>query len=105
MNIEEHFDEDTDYIKLGEFTPFANSKPIENFFMNKKVKKQLKESGYTSTSHMNVIYESGKPFRIGDIYKWKLHDLEIEVVMLGKTQLFVKGKYVYAYCVGIIEND
>lgn len=103
MNIEEHFDVETPYITLNGETPMANSKPILNCFMNPRVKKELKNSGYTSNQHMNVIFQKKKPLRIGDTYTWVLRELEFNVVLLGKTELFVKGMKVYAYCVGIIE--
>lgn len=103
MNMEEHFEGETPYITLDSHTPMANSKPIHNTFMSKHVRKKLKETGYTSNQHMNVIFERSKPLRVGDSYTWKLREMEFNVVVLGKTELFVRGMKVYAYCVGIIE--
>ncbi|EPC0896008.1 hypothetical protein ACRV5G_000669 [Enterobacter hormaechei] len=103
MNIEDHFEGETPYIQLNGETPFANSKPIQNCFMNKKVKKEFSKSGYSSNSYMNVMFERKKALRTGDTYTWSLRDMEFNVVLLDKTELFVKGKRFYAYCIGIIE--
>ncbi|HAV1973412.1 TPA: hypothetical protein JG946_003772 [Enterobacter hormaechei subsp. steigerwaltii] len=103
MDLEAHFEGETPYITLDGHTPYANSKPIENMFMNKQVKKELKNSGYKCSHFMNVIYEKKKALRKGDTYTWKLRDMEFNVVLLGKAELFVKGKHVYVYCVGIME--
>lgn len=103
MDFEQHFNEDTPYITLDGFTPMANSKPIDNIFLNKKVKKVLKGSGYTSSQHMNVVYEQKKSIKVGSIVRWELRGMSFDVVVLGYGDLFVKGLRVHAYCVGIIE--
>ena len=52
---------------------------------------------------MNVMFETKKALRTGVTYTWSLRDMEFNVVLLDKTELFVKGKRFYAYCIGIIE--
>lgn len=103
MDFDQHFNEDTSYITLDGFTPMANSKPIDNIYLNKKVKKVLKGSGYTSSQHMNVVYEQKKPIKVGSIVCWELRGMSFDVVVLGYGVLFVKGLRVHAYCVGIME--
>lgn len=103
MDFEQHFNEDTPYITLDGFTPMANSKPIDNVFLNNKVKKVLKGSGYNSSQHMNVVYEQKKPIEVGSIVRWELRGMSFDVVVLGYGVLFVKGLRVHAYCVGIME--
>lgn len=103
MDFEQHFNDDTPYITLDGFTPMANSKPIDNIFLNKKVKKELKSSGYTSSQHMNVIYDKKKPIKVGSTLRWELRGMGFDVLVLGYGELFVKGLRVHAYCVGIME--
>lgn len=103
MNIEEHFEDETPYIQLDGNTPFANGKPTLTCFLNKQLVKTLKKSGYECNQYMNVCFQSKKALRTGDTYTWKLRQLEFNVVLIGKTVLFVKGMRVYAFIVGIIE--
>lgn len=103
MNIEDHFEGETPYIMMNGETPFANSKPIDQCYMGKHIKKELKKTEYKCNSFMNVIYDRKKSLRIGDTYTWSLRDMEFNVVLVGKTDLFVKGKHVFVYCVVIIE--
>ena len=102
-SYEEHFEEDTPYITLDGKTPMANSKTLSTCFVNKKIRKELKKSTYECTHFMNVVFESKQKLRVGDTYKWKLRDIEIDVVLLEHKELFVRGIHVFNYSVGIIE--
>lgn len=101
--MEEHFEGQTPYIQMNGETPFANSKPFDQCFIGKHIKKELRNTEYECKSFMNVIFERRKALRLRDTYTWKLRDVEFNVVLLGKTDLFVKGKHVFVYCVGIVE--
>lgn len=103
MNIEEHFEGETPYIQLNGETPLVNGKPTQTCFLNKQLAKTLKKSEYTCEQYMNVCFDRKKALRTGDTYTWSLREMEFNVVLLGKTELFVKGMRVYAYIVGIIE--
>lgn len=101
--FEKHFEGETPYITLNGETPMANGLPTDKSWLNKKLGKKLKQSGYSSNQYMNVVFDRSKALRTGDTYTWKLHNEEFNVVLLDKTELFVKGMRVYAYIVGIIE--
>lgn len=103
MDFEDHFNTDTPYITLDGLTPMANSKPIPNYFVNKKISKVLKKSNYDTSQHMNVIYERKLPIKTGTVLRWELHGVGFDVYVAGYSELFVKGMRVHAYCVGIIE--
>ncbi|ROP61618.1 hypothetical protein EDF81_0089 [Enterobacter sp. BIGb0383] len=103
MNFERHYEEQTAYITLGGETPIANSMPINKCFLGKKFQKILKNEGLTVNCFMNVCYDKSQSFTEGTIMKWKLREEEIDVYLIESKKLFIKGKHIWAYCVGIVE--
>ncbi len=105
MNLEDHFEEQTPYIQIDGKTPLTNSLPYEEFYLGevhikayKKYKKQ-----YPCQYFMSVSFEKKPPLKSGDIVQWKLHEDEYDIIILKYGELFVKGKRVHAYTVGILK--
>lgn len=103
MNFEQHYGEMTHYIELDGSTPLANSMPLSVMFLGKKQKKGLKKTDVKFESYMNVCFEKEQNLAIGSTLEWKLNDEIMSVYLIDSTKLFVKGKLIWAYCVGIIE--
>lgn len=103
MNFEQHYGEMTHYIQLDGSIPLANSMPLSVMFLGKKQKKGLKKTDIKFESFMNICYEKEQPLVDGSTYEWKLNDQIMSVYLIDSTKLFVKGKLIWAYCVGIIE--
>lgn len=103
MNFEQHYGEMTHYIQLHGCTPVANSMPLSVMFLGKKQRKALKNTELKFDSYMNVCFESEQKLVDGSVLEWTLHDEVMQVYLIDSTKLFVKGKLIWAYCVGIIE--
>ncbi|MGR2854739.1 hypothetical protein FY046_01625 [Erwinia sp. 1181_3] len=103
MNFEQHYEEKTPYITLDGVTPYANSMATHKMFLTKKFSKILKKSEIVCECYMNVCFEREQKFEDGQVLKWVLRDEVMQVYVIGSTKLFVKGKLIWAYCVGIIE--
>lgn len=101
--LDQHYGEKTPYIKVDGTTPYANSMPLNVMFLNKKYSKVLKKADVHCDSFMNVCYEREQPFENGTVLNWQLEGMDMDVYLIGCGKLFVKGKHVWAYCVGIIE--
>ncbi len=100
MNFEEHYGDLTPFITLNGITPFANSMPINKCFLSTKLNKKLKKQDVSIDTYMNVIYEREQSFDT-EMLEWKMQDLELDVVLIDSTRVFVKGRHFWAYCVGI----
>lgn len=103
MNFERHYEEQTAYITLNGVTPVANSMPIEKCFLGKKFQKILKKETFTVNYYMNVCYDKPQEFIDGSMMIWKLREEETNVFLIESKKLFVKGKHIWVYCVGIVE--
>lgn len=103
MNFEQHYGEQTPDIRVSNTTPYANSMPMNRMFLGKKFGKALKQATFSCDCYMNVCYEKEQSFEDGTVLKWELDALSLDVYVIGSTKLFVKGKHVWAYCMGIIE--
>jgi|GEM_PF-997160 len=102
-NMEQHFGDLTPYIQLEGLTPVANSMPMDICFLGKKFKKVLKQVTFECNSYMNVCFDKEQNLAEGTVLEWSLHDDVMKVYVIGSTRVFVKGKPIWAYCVGIIE--
>lgn len=101
MNFDKHYGGRTPDIRLDDLTPYANSLPINKIFLGKKFKKQIKNMPIEH--YMAVVFESEQQISDGQLMKWVLDDLVLNVYVIEHKQLFVKGKNVWAYAVGIME--
>ena len=52
---------------------------------------------------MAVVFEKPQEIVEGQLMTWTLDDLTLNVYVLEHKQLFVRGKYVWAYAVGIMQ--
>ncbi|WP_088543792.1 hypothetical protein [Escherichia coli] len=103
MYFEEHYEELTSEIRLGDVTPDANSMPMNKMFLGKKFQKIIKNSTHNVDSYMNVIFEKKQIFKNGDVLEWELQGEVLPVFVIEYKKLFVKGKHFHVYAVGIIE--
>lgn len=105
MNFEEHYGELTEDILLDGLIPYANSLPINKCFLGKKFQKVVKKSELPIDNFMNVCFEKEQSIKDGSTITWTLQDLELNVFVIESKKLFVKGKQVWVYAVGIIEGN
>lgn len=103
MNFEQHYGEKTSYIKIDGVTPYANSMATHKMFLTKKFAKVLKQATFECECYMNVCFEREQKFVDGQVLEWSLRDEVMKVYVIGTTKLFVKGKMIWAYCMGIME--
>ena len=103
MELDRHYGDSTRDIRLDNLTPFANSLPVNKCFLGKKFQKIVKNSVHDIEDFMNVIFEKPQKITAGQLMKWSLHGLVLDVYVIDDTKLFVKGKDVWAYAVGIIK--
>lgn len=101
MNFDKHYEERTPDIRLDAFIPYANSLPISKVFLGKKFQKHIKN--LPIEYYMAVVFEKPQEIADGQSMKWTLDDLTLNVYVIEHKQLFVKGKKVWAYAVGIME--
>ena len=105
MNLEDHFEEQTAYIQINGKTPYTNSLPYEEFYLGKihlKAYKKYKKQ-HPCQYFMSVSFEKKPPLKNGSIVQWKLNEDEYDIIILHQAELFVKGKRIYAYTVGILK--
>lgn len=101
--LEKHYEELTSDILFGNVIPFANSMPIDQCFLRKKFKKTIKNAGLKITHFMNVIYEKPQNQIVqGTFMDWSLLGDISSVFVIDGTELFVKGKKYWVYCVGMV---
>jgi len=103
MNFEEHYGDLTREITLDGIEPKANSMPVHKCFLGKKFQKVIKNTDYNIESYMNVIFDKKQTFADGQVLEWQLQGEVMNVFLIEGKKLFVKGKHVWAYAVGIIE--
>lgn len=103
MNLDKHYGERTPDIRLDELTPYANSLPHSKMFLSKKYQKVIKKDELPIEYYMAVVFEKPQEIVEGQLMTWTLDDLTLNVYVLEHKQLFVRGKYVWAYAVGIMQ--
>ena len=103
MNLDKHYGERTPDIRLDDLIPYANSLPHSKMFLNKKVQKLIKKNQLPIEYYMAVVFEKPQEILEGQLMTWNLDDVTLNVYVLEHKQLFVRGKYVWAYAVGIME--
>ncbi|HIE9727056.1 TPA: hypothetical protein ACXRYW_005351 [Klebsiella variicola subsp. variicola] len=103
MNLEEHFEDQTSEILINGRTPLTNSLPFEYFYLGEHITKAFKRYKKTHPCDyfMTVTFERKQPLKDGQIVKWTLKDDEYDVIIIKSTELYVKGRKVYAYSLGI----
>jgi len=73
-------------------------------FLGKKFLKLLKKSELNINHYMAVVFEAPQKIVDGQLMTWTLDGVALNVFVIEEKQLFVKGKNVWAYAVGIIEQ-
>jgi len=99
---EKHYGDLTPYISLDGIPVYANGMPTDICFLGAKFKKLIKKSGVQCLTYMNAVFEKPQQFE-NKMLEWKLRTDKTDVYLIGSTKLFVKGKYFWVYCMGIIE--
>lgn len=100
----QHYEDKTQHILVDHVTPFMNSLPYNKMLLgNKKIKKELRQHSNVSNL-MNIAFEKPQnALTIGDTVTWSLDGIDVDVVVLSHDRMFIKGRYVWAVTVAIID--